>query len=568
MERHEVMAVDTLIAKSGNEHYACTMHGVSIATYRRWKERYDLAGLDAPAALPRSGRPRTCHINADEGAYLARLYLRSNLRRGAGSMAMVARMAAADPDSPLADSTRAAIQRLRHKCALPTAIKEAMRLGSRATARYRDPKDGLTNGIYTPGWLRMADDGTRRLMPGEKQVWDDASVNVAVVVPWERGGDKCSDRFGVRLARFQLLLGIDCATDFCPGFGYVMRANDAYNTFDVRSTLFRVWSLAGYAPDQCVMEGGSWQAEGTKAFLRASDVDLVSAKGRPNQKLVEGYFNRLWTVMSILLPNGNVGRFRGEMVAENADWIACREGRRDPRGIFPGVEELLNALNKGIAHLNSERIQSRAYGEWVPRELYAARLAAEPGCAGHTLPGGLRRFALPIRKNTTVRRSGMIEISAECPFGWNYPYAFAWPDGWRYEGARVTVSFDPADIHAGAVVELAERFQERGVGTVIADQVECISAAPALWQAADGMWQARTLDNRDAARGIKRGTRSLIGAQVAAFDERGARIRVAAAPGATEGFALGGATPTATEPDFALYEPADLEAETRSLRLA
>lgn len=60
-------------------------------------------------------------------------------------------------------------------------------------------------------------------------VWDDASVNVGVVVPWTRGGDKCSDRFGVRVARFQLLLGIDCATDFVCGYGYVMRGNDAYN---------------------------------------------------------------------------------------------------------------------------------------------------------------------------------------------------------------------------------------------------------------------------------------------------------------------------------------------------
>ena len=36
----------------------------------------------------------------------------------------------------------------------------------------------------------------------------------------------------------------------------------------------------------------------TKDFLAASGVQLISAKGRPNQKLVEGWFNRLWTVLS------------------------------------------------------------------------------------------------------------------------------------------------------------------------------------------------------------------------------------------------------------------------------
>ena len=133
----------------------------------------------------------------------------------------------------------------------------------------------------------------------------------------------------------------------------------------------------------------------------------------------------------------------------------------------------------------------------------------------------------------------------------------------------MVASFDPADVHAGAVVELAQRFQERGAGAVIAEQVECISAAPALWQAADGMWQARSLDNRDAARGIKRAARSLIGAQVATFDERGARIRVAAAPGATDGVAIGGAKPEAApKEDFDFYVAPDLSADVERLKLA
>ena len=104
-----------------------------------------------------------------------------------------------------------------------------MRSAPAEVARYRDPKAGQNDGIYTPGWLRMATDGSRRLLPGERQVWDDASVNVGVVVPWTRGGDACSDKFGVRVARFQLLLGIDCATDFVCGYGYDPAKGDPDN---------------------------------------------------------------------------------------------------------------------------------------------------------------------------------------------------------------------------------------------------------------------------------------------------------------------------------------------------
>jgi len=292
------------------------------------------------------------------------------------------------------------------------------------------------------------------------------------------------------------------------------------------------------------MEGGAWQAKNTLDFLDAAGVEMISAKGRPNQKLVEGYFNRLWTALSIFMPKGQVGRCRGEMAAETAHWTACREGRRDPRGLFPTVEELMNGLQRSVRHLNEERVESKIYGTWVPEEMYygsskvlkceSSKVPAEgqPGnfrtlelpnfrTFGHPLPDYLRAFALPVRAETTLRRAGMAAVTAESPYGWTHQYAFAWPEGYKWEGARVTVAFDPADIRGGAEIALAKRFQDTPRGAVIGTGVPCISPAPVLWQRADGMWQAATLDARGAARGIKKGSRALIGAQVAAFDDRG-----------------------------------------------
>lgn len=105
----------------------------------------------------------------------------------------------------------------------------------------------------------------RLLLPGERQVWDDASVNVAVAVPWAGRGDRAGDRWGWRAARYQLLAGIDCATDFLCGFGYVMRTSDGYRACDVANVMHRVWRQQGYMPRKVVLEGGSWQAATTPA---------------------------------------------------------------------------------------------------------------------------------------------------------------------------------------------------------------------------------------------------------------------------------------------------------------
>lgn len=545
-KKKSIEAIREAVAAGAALSSACLLNGLSVAAYERWQSRYSDAGLDGLNDLKRSGRPPKCELTDEEADYLRSLYLKSNLRKNAGSMTIAARIAAKDPASPLSPEVRGAILGASRKSSLPADVKRAMRIGSAVVARYRDPKAGQNDGIYTPGWLRMAEDGTRRLVPGERQVWDDASVNVGVVVPWARGGDKCSDRFGCRVARFQLLLGIDCATDFCVGYSYVMRNNDAYNAADVCAALERCWRGNGYAPDEMVLEGGAWQANRTLQMMAAAGVKVLSAKGRPNQKLVEGWFNRLWTVMSVKLPCGQVGRFRGEMKTETKEWIACREGRADPRGYFPTVTEFLASLDGCIKYLNEEKMESKLYGSWIPADVYASRRAvAETSCPyGHRLESSLRQYALPVREIRTVRRNGLVEVTASCPFGWDTPYLFAMKDGYRFDGAKALVAFDPADIEAGAVVELAERFQEWPKGFVVDPSAGCISAAPMLWHAADGLWTAGAKDAREDAKMIKRGSRALIGAKAATFDERGVKAKVAVGEAAAkEAFAFGSAVP-------------------------
>lgn len=560
LERAAILqAVSASLAAGEGLDAACQRAGVSPATYARWSARHADAGLDGLCDLPRSGRPPCVTLSQDESDYLRRSYLRSNLRDGAGSMTVAARLAARDEASPLSAAARTAILKPRaSKHLLPVEVRRALRASEAEVRRYRDPKSGTNDGLFTPGWLRMSADGTRRLLPGERQVWDDASVNVGVVVPWTRGGDKCSDRWGFRVARFQLLAGIDCATDHCVGYNFVMRANDSYNASDVVSSLWRVWSLSSYAPDECVMEGGSWQAARTSSFLSASGVRLISAKGRPNQKLIESWFNRLWTVMSITLPpSGQVGRFRGEMKAENDLWRRCREGVADPRDHFPLLTDFLASLDRSIAHLNTEPVESRLYGVWTPSLAYAPRLSVSiPDSSlilhpsslsrGHSMPAGLRPFALPVREVRKVNRLGMLSVTAECPFGWPSVYHFSSDEAYPYVGAPVTVSFDPSDIAAGAVLELAADFRDRKAGTVIDLAAPCVSPAPVLTHLHD-RWHVDCLDPRAAARAEKRSSRAKVGHQVAVFDTRGVAARHAEHE-AVQQYGFAAAAPAIPEP--------------------
>ena len=514
--------------------------GVSETTFRRWAARLDQGGVAALADRARSGRPPAVTLAEDEKKLLRRVYLQSNRAERSGSMTMAARIAARDPANCLTEATRAAI--LADRCSkhhLPAEVRRAMReVAPTVVARYRDNREGQNNGIYVPGWLRRDEETGRLLLPGERQVWDDASVNVAVAVPWAGRGDKAGDRWGWRAARYQLLAGIDCATDFFCGFGYVMRTSDGYRACDVANVMHRVWRQQGFMPKKVVLEGGSWQARTTVDFLKTAGVGIVDAKGRPNQKLVENYFNRLWTALSIFLPGyGQIGRYRGEMRRENLNWMKVLSGSADPRQYFPTLKQFLAALNKAVEYLRWERVESKTYGTWSPEEQYRGAAAN-----GLKLVDGLERYALPVVARRQLRRGGMVFVTAETQMeGLRHEYAFATRDGWRFDGAPVVVRFDPATAaERGAVIELAAAWRDMRAGTVVDAAAPCVSAPP------DFLSPSGIFDLRGAGRREQRANRAAVRTVVTAYDTRGP-IATRLEDGEETGFALRGGIPPAAD---------------------
>ena len=189
--------VRAALAAGCSETAACMGARVTVAWYRRWSARPELS--DAP----RAGRPASCELSPEDARALQHVYLKSNRARCAGSMAGAARWCAVHGlvSAPVAE---AILRERADPCALPAPVRQAMRgVGRHAFARYRDPKLGMgkADGIRTPGWLRINEDGSGRLEPGQRWVFDDGTVNVGIVVPWARGGDPCSERYGCRLGR-------------------------------------------------------------------------------------------------------------------------------------------------------------------------------------------------------------------------------------------------------------------------------------------------------------------------------------------------------------------------------
>lgn len=428
----------------------------------------------------RRGRPAQCEPTAEDLQKLRAVYVRTNRARDAGSKVGAARLLARAGE--LSDETTAAILKPRSSKALPKCVRDQMSVPLDLIRHHRSPKDAKLSGFYVPGSLRMVrdEDGLRRLRPGERQSWDDATINFGVCVPWPWGGDRCADRWGVKLGRFQLLAAIDDASDFCPGYTYVMRPEQSYRAEDTAAAQFRLWRDV-YRPERAVLEGGVWQCARAREFYQAAGIEVEDATGRPHSKLIEGWFGRLWTPLS--LGAGQVGRYRGEMERETRIYLKCRDGRANPADAFPMLDQALRDLDLAIGHLNAELVVSPKYGRWVPQELHRDGLerAARP-----RLDSGLGYLAAPIREERTVRRN-MVAVTCPGPFGGSFPYHFASDSMWEFEGCRTTVYFDPYDSPLRATVTLAQEFRGLRPGHVIAAEALCLDDAPEVLCALDGL---------------------------------------------------------------------------------
>lgn len=476
-------AIRTLKAQGETVAAICSALGLSPATLWRWeqrRERYDAGDRTALRKGRSTGRPPIREWPAEDVQALRQTYIRTNLQDGAGSMSHAVRRTLWEDRSALAAGLRKLTpetsallsRRLCSKHYIPRSLRRMLEISPAAFRYSRGPRNATLAGAYVPGGTRVASDGSRRLWAGERKSYDDGSQNQVIWYPWPYGGDRLSDKLGIRVGRGQWLVAHDDATGRITSWTFTLRPRDSYRDPDAMGLVYRDARDTG-RPDEVVLEGGAWQSRRALAFHRAAGIRIIDAKGRPHMKLIENWWGRAWTHLSVF-DGGQIGRFRGDMERENALLVNCREGREDPRKWFPSLQDLLREFDACVGFLDNDPIESKQYGTWVPAERWADDIASHPRPG---LSTELAPFAAPESHIVTVRNAGMVVCNVVDPLGIPQLYSFAHEDLVPFEGEKVRVLFDPFEPVIKAAIILNETNGLAKAGDLLA-MASCMNPPP------------------------------------------------------------------------------------------
>jgi hypothetical protein len=414
----------------------------------------------------------------------------------------------------LAESILARAQ--TRKRIMPDSITKHIAVAAPFVRFHRNKRDATLDYISAWGSQMWQEDeaGEKHFIQGGDLVeCDDSTVNFPVVVPWQIRGCPCSEKYGVKVGRWQWLVAIDVGSRKILGFTYTARPKSAYRGEDVLALLRCVVRQHG-VPRAWRLEKGVWASN-----LVTNAVDLMGARRiavhSPHSKpFIEGLFNTLWTRLSCHFPDASVGRFRGEGGDASRVLAACIAGERDPRPHFPILTDAVAAFEEVCADHNNHIVDSENYGRWVPDERWAADVQARP----------LRRLEpetdflfSPFVRTWTVRGNS---VGGRVPIfdSLGVPFMFSAPWLLPLHGARVKCYFDPNIPQCSATVVLDQAAGTRRPGEVLgvaalANETTAYVQS-VLGHGADGRGRG-IQELRQAATALRRVVRGVLGGPVA-----------------------------------------------------
>jgi hypothetical protein len=345
---------------------------------------------------------------------------------------------------------------------VPERIARQIAVNQATVRQHRNKKEAALDFLSAPGGMRLFGPERRLARAGEIIEADDGTINFPVCIPWNRGGDPCSDRYGVRVGRFQWLPSICAGTSFIPAYSYTARPRSSYRGEDVVS-LIRMFVRQHGVPKKFRFERGVWESKLVKECIRMLGCELDTVYSPHQKPFIEGLFNALWTKLSVHFPGAHVGRFRGEE-KEACDLLtACQRGHKDPRKYFPMLALAIAVFDEVIAEKNRTPVKSAHHGMWVPEERWANEL---PQSRLARLDAASEWMFSPFVREWTVK--GML-VGGKVPMfeDMSVPFDFSAPWLVQYDRARVRCFFDPADPRCQATLVLAERFNGLDAGKVI-----------------------------------------------------------------------------------------------------
>lgn len=470
MERYEaVRRVEGLAKTRGiSVATACREAGVPRASFERWRARMAQGGIEALADNYANCGRRPIAVLDEQELQIARgLYVQT------GSATAALRILASRPECR-EETAEAITKRRRSKHTLTPTLRGQLAAVPQAVRDWhKSPSRVQREQFITPRTLGYlgADGREAPLLPGQLFERDDMSNNFLFWVEWPWGGDPCSDRYGVRLARGQNLLALDAGSLRFLSFELLVRLRDSYRADDIWQWVGSTYRDLGIPEIGERWERGIWTANKLHGIpIEAGHTDTaariggIQALGRriitsqsPTTKIIENRFRYLQRVCTDI--PGQIGARRGEMEAVNKLWTACREGRRDPREYFPSYQQVTAALEAKLQWCNSEPVEGALY-QGIPNEIWQreggdqrlTKLAAEQTYL----------FSRDLRRVTVTKGHALVRRTE--PDGRRLGWWFHHDDLWRHEGRKVALYLDDQCAEAGATAVLADG---RDLGTVI-----------------------------------------------------------------------------------------------------
>ena len=432
--------------------------GEDISSVWRWRKAFRAGGFEA--LVPKyhnSGRKPLVTMNADELQEATKLYVQTESKTTALRM-----LAHSDVCS---DQLRAAILKPRKsKHTITSTLRAAISVSPATMEFYKSPKNTQLNYFFNPrdGSYIDANGERRELLPGDLQESDDMTVNFGWCVPWP-GGDKCSDKYGCRLLRGQLLPILDVRSCRFLSYSLIARLKDSYRMDDIWQFLGKSFTDIGMPRIGMRLERGIWEGSKVNGLplepsahtplerrlggLAALNIRVLRSYS-PLTKIIENRFNLLQTWMATI--PGQLGRTRGEMERQNKLWSACRDGRADPRDYFLSMDEVANRI-EGVMHaVNGEPVEGEIY-RGVPDQVWNAGITQQPL---RQLPADQAWLFARDRRIVTVCK-GLARVRLTGPAG-PFSYWFHHESLYKYEARQVAVYFDPYVEGGTAVITDAD----------------------------------------------------------------------------------------------------------------
>lgn len=446
--------------------------GVDPATYGRWLRAFEKNGLEGlEPAYANCGRKPLVTLNAEEVQIARRVFAQTR------STTTALRHLAQLPECR-EEVAEAILKRRSSKHTItPTVRAQVAALPGAVIDYHRSPTRVKREGFICPRTLTYLDamGVERRIQPGDLSERDDMSNNFLCWVEWPWGGDPCSDKYGVRLARGQNLIQIDAGSLFFQSFNFLIRLRDSYRADDIWEWVGRTYRDMGIPAIGERWERGIWQAnklQGTaiEAGHTGQEQRLggIAALGRrmivsqsPTTKIIENRFNFLQTVMATI--PGQIGRSRGEFEKINKLWTECRQGRRDPRDYFLSYAECAAAIEAKLHYCNAEPVEGTIY-HGIPAEMWMS--GGGPQRLQKLTASQTHLFSRDRSEVTVTKGHAMVRYTH--PDGKRGAWWFHHEDLWRSEGRKVALYFDKKSPESGGVLVHAEgRDANRVIGEAV-----------------------------------------------------------------------------------------------------